>query len=321
MDAPTSRFSYAAAGLRIEADDELPLPRYSGTAAVDLDVRRGPDLEGSAEPPSGEVVAEHDPQGRWQYVAVSCDRGHVIRFRGCGECWIAQELDVIELRPDPSGRPDLLPILLAGTVLSFVLTLRGHTVLHASGVAFDGEAVALIGHSGHGKSTIAALLCSRGADIVTDDVLVVESEPHPTCVGASDEFRLRERSATIAERVPDATVRLTVDGRQAIRPPRSTVDRVPLRGILVPRRSRSAAVVQPRVLEPTQGLYALLACPRVHGWRDHEVVARDFLTLSKLSNAVPIIEVTIPWGPPFHDDVVDQLLSVVRSPLDEPQPI
>lgn len=313
--ATTERFRYHAAGLLIRTDVELSFPTADEDVGVDVDVRRGPDLGCAADPPLGEVVAAHDLTGEWWYVAVSDDDGYVIRFRGCGEFWISPALDVIELRADPAGRPELLPILLAGTVLSFLLTLRGQTVLHASGVAFDGQAVALIGHSGHGKSTIAALLCSRGADLVTDDVLVVDPEPRPTCVGGSTEFRLRERSASIAEQLPDATVRLTADGRHAIRPNRSTVGRVPLRGIIVPRRSRSATLVERRVLRPTQALYAMLACPRVHGWRDHAVITRDFSTLSKLSNTVPVIEVTVPWGPPFRDDVVDQLLAFARPPF------
>src|SRR5215469_301127 len=42
---------------------------------------------------------------------------------------------------------------LLGPVLGFVLRLRGRTCLHASAVAVGGQAIALAGSSGAGKST------------------------------------------------------------------------------------------------------------------------------------------------------------------------
>ena len=59
---------------------------------------------------------------------------------------------------------------LLGPVLGFVLRLRGVTCLHASAVAVDGQAIALIGSPGAGKSTIAATFAQRGFPIIADDV-------------------------------------------------------------------------------------------------------------------------------------------------------
>ena len=66
---------------------------------------------------------------------------------------------------------------LLGPVLGFVLRLRGVTCLHASAVAVDGQAVALAGSPGAGKSTTAAAFAQRGFSVISDDVLaLVEDE-------------------------------------------------------------------------------------------------------------------------------------------------
>jgi hypothetical protein len=58
-------------------------------------------------------------------------------------------------------------------VLPLAAALQGVEVLHASAVAVDGRAVALIAASGTGKTTIAAHLVAAGADLLADDVLAV----------------------------------------------------------------------------------------------------------------------------------------------------
>ena len=67
---------------------------------------------------------------------------------------------------------------LLGPVLGLVLRLRGVPSLHASAVAVDGVAVALVGPAGAGKSTTAAALAARGHALVADDVLALRVSEH-----------------------------------------------------------------------------------------------------------------------------------------------
>src|SRR5215469_4124866 len=62
---------------------------------------------------------------------------------------------------------------LVGPVLGFVLRLRGVTCLHASAVAVDGQAIALVGSPGAGKSTIAAAFAQHGFSVISDDVVAL----------------------------------------------------------------------------------------------------------------------------------------------------
>jgi len=60
-----------------------------------------------------------------------------------------------------------------GLVLSGVLHLNDLFALHASGVLHEGHLHLFCGHSGMGKSTIAAQLRSRGYPLFTDDKCVL----------------------------------------------------------------------------------------------------------------------------------------------------
>ena len=62
---------------------------------------------------------------------------------------------------------------LVGPVLAFVLRLRGRICLHASGVAIEDRAVALVGSPGTGKSTTAAGFARSGYPVLSDDVVVL----------------------------------------------------------------------------------------------------------------------------------------------------
>lgn len=63
---------------------------------------------------------------------------------------------------------------LLNIVIGTALTLQGEEPLHATAIDLGGVAVALLGASGAGKSSLAAHLLSRGGELVTDDMLRVE---------------------------------------------------------------------------------------------------------------------------------------------------
>jgi hypothetical protein len=64
--------------------------------------------------------------------------------------------------------------LLFAQVLPLAATLRGLELLHASAVELDGRVLAFVARAGTGKTSVAAHLVARGAQLVTDDVLAVE---------------------------------------------------------------------------------------------------------------------------------------------------
>src|SRR5262249_61728973 len=60
-----------------------------------------------------------------------------------------------------------------GPIFGFLLRLRGVTCLHASAIAVDGRAIALIGPPGAGKSTTAAAFTQQGYPALSEDVVAL----------------------------------------------------------------------------------------------------------------------------------------------------
>jgi hypothetical protein len=63
---------------------------------------------------------------------------------------------------------------LLGPVFGFLLRLRGTICLHGSAVAVGGEALAMVGPAGAGKSTTAAVFAQLGYPVLTDDITTLE---------------------------------------------------------------------------------------------------------------------------------------------------
>jgi hypothetical protein len=86
--------------------------------------------------------------------------------------------DGAEVTIEMVDNPDmaLLRLYFFGSVMGLVCHQRGILPLHASAVAFDGQAIAFCGDPGMGKSTLAAFCVKAGARLVADDVLVVSIE-------------------------------------------------------------------------------------------------------------------------------------------------
>jgi hypothetical protein len=306
-----TRRIYAMCGLRLRSEMELHLPIHLGDA-WDVDITDGPNIDDSSEPPPGEVIAAFETDGLRWYTATSTESGFRFRFRECGEFVISADLAEVEIRRDPAGHVDMLPILMAGTVSAFLLTLRGLTVLHASAVAVDGAALAFVGQSGRGKSTVAALMCAAGAELITDDVLTIDAGQPVRCTGGASELRLRRAAAAIADQHAGAATRLTADDRVALRLRTAPREPLPLGAIVVPGPSRSATELEVRRLPATTALLWILGFPRIFGWCLREVLTRDFATVGKLVDQVPVYEVIIPWGPPFDPDIARVLATLVE---------
>ena len=81
--------------------------------------------------------------------------------------------------PGPGLSYDDLFIYLLGPVMGFALRQRGTVTLHASSLSIQGNAIALVGEAGAGKSTTAAALALRGWPVLAEDVCALaESGGH-----------------------------------------------------------------------------------------------------------------------------------------------
>jgi hypothetical protein len=77
-----------------------------------------------------------------------------------------------------------------GPATAAILYQRGITPLHASAVAIENDVLGFLAASGVGKSSLAAYLVDGGAELVTDDVLVLSRE-HDAIFALPGSRRLR----------------------------------------------------------------------------------------------------------------------------------
>jgi hypothetical protein len=107
--------------------------------------------------------------------AIVSPREACLAFSGLGTCVVRDGREIIVTRFATSHDGDLRLALL-GPAIAVLLQQRGFLVLHASVVNIAGRAVAFLGSSGEGKSTMAAALNQRGHELVVDDLAAVRVE-------------------------------------------------------------------------------------------------------------------------------------------------
>ncbi|HEX5089011.1 MAG TPA: hypothetical protein VFV89_14485 [Nocardioides sp.] len=309
----------------LTVSSEVPLHHHRAVPAgtqVDLDVVLGGSVSADDATPPGRVLLEL--RGNQSYYAATVD-GEVVRLRFFGSCDVVLDrcLTRATVHPVAGVDPDLLSVLVTGTLLAFVLTLRGETVLHASAVQIGDAALGFIGGSGMGKSTMATLLCAAGARLVTDDVLRLDATASPpTCALGATELRLRKGADLLSERFGGApALRITGDARSALAAEASTDEDLPLAGLVVPLPDHSPErrIAELRRLSSQEAMVVLSQFPRLVGWQDHEVLRASFHRLADVIDRVPVHAALLPWGPPFPDDIASCVLRATGLVADEPE--
>jgi hypothetical protein len=91
-------------------------------------------------------------------------------------------------------------------VLPFVAVLQGLEVFHASAVVTGEHAVAIVGGSGAGKTSLGLALALRGLPFLTDDVLAVERDAAGGVVAYPGPgiANVAKRGGGLAERIQQA---------------------------------------------------------------------------------------------------------------------
>jgi hypothetical protein len=148
---------YSLFELVVESEIELPelVPAEAG-GPFDVEIRRGAVAAVEGETPGFNIV----PGGTLLSVP---DVGRFAIREG-------REI-VVEAADGASERNQRLYLL--GSAMGALLHQRGLLPLHANAIVLGGRAVAFCGHSGAGKSTIAAWFHDRGDPVLADDVCAI----------------------------------------------------------------------------------------------------------------------------------------------------
>jgi len=261
---PTQSASTTVFGLDVRSIVPLGLlARSSGIStgrALELSIH-----ESASEldwPASAELICdEHQSNGDSIYrVEAHPESGYFISGPEYGDFLLSA--DGRKLRCAPEGRPEgAWQRLLIAQALPFAALLQGLEVFHASAVVVPNKsAVAFLGPSRAGKTSVALELCRRGASFLTDDVLALECVEdkllgHPgTPVAGLDHAEAR-RLAQTGERLDEKTI--AVNDRERLVPMHGATEPAPLAGLFfLDRRTNGPA--RPR-FEPVADAQMLLA--------------------------------------------------------------
>jgi hypothetical protein len=291
---------YRAYGLDIESDRALPLRRAPAGAGRDLTIVHA----GRAPPerPSG-------PDRRDLRVA---DSGWTLRYDNREGGWMAFEYSAVDRRLRLSGSVgwEAFEGPLGSVVCAVFLRLRGATLLHGACVGWGRHrGIAILGASGHGKSTLAGALVARGAAPLTEDLLLLRQGPdgYSAEPGAPTLHLLADSWRHLAPLLPPGSACPSGDDKI----------RLTLGGEAEPAPLSAVYVLEPPGSAPEPSLERLSGPAAVGALAEHLYGTRwirpadggDLAFCARLALEVPVFALSRPWA-------LDRLLAtagMVRS--------
>jgi hypothetical protein len=152
-------------GVRIRSEFNLDLPTQSSAGAVDVCIRRS-----SVHFPTSGTQFSNGIEFR---VHPSGTEDIYIRWPQLFQFRISEDGSQIDGEPLAPDSVEAFRTFLLGPVLSFAFARQGIEALHATVVVTGSGAIAFLGDSGYGKSTLAASFLAAGDSLLTDDLLVL----------------------------------------------------------------------------------------------------------------------------------------------------
>ena len=184
---------------------------------------------------------------------------------------------------------------LAGIVCGVLLGLEGRTLLHGAGLTLGGSSFAILGASGHGKSTLAAALVREGASLLTEDLLILGSAPSGWLVepGAPSLHLLEDAYAALGAQPAGAAPKVR-EGKFAIPMPAPVSGQAPLAALYVLDPPAPDAPAQLTRLSGRRALLRVIEHLYGAGWI-RAVGEADLRFCAGLVAQVPVYALSRPW--------------------------
>jgi hypothetical protein len=312
---------YKIYGLRLCSEIHLSFPDSEPMQSADVSLlAASPDFFRDA---TRSAVVEHSPTRWYKYARLDN-----------GQSYLRWD-ELFEFLIDADGRRiwcgwlgavslESLQVYLLGHALSFALIKQGYEPLHATSIVIDGNAIAFLGSSGFGKSSLAAAFLAVGHRLLTDDMLLLtrtgggyQVQPGPSRIKLFPKMARRFLAGT-ASAVPmnseteKLVLPLSADHGQS--------GSAPLRAIYVlspPREVRRKQPIQLTSLSTRETFIALVRGtfnPVVTG---SERAERQYTESLGVASQVPARRISYPrvlsMLPAVRKAILSDLADVVRS--------
>jgi hypothetical protein len=261
-DAQLPPLRATAFGLDLCCDTELSFLRGASASPTGrtLAISVSEDEAELAWPASAELACEeHQPNGEQVYrIESDPEAGYLISGPAYGTYRLSPAGTALHCAT--GGRPEgAWQRLLIAQALPFATLLQGLEVLHASAVMWGTGAIAFLGPSRSGKTSLALELCRRGASFLADDVVALESREqtliaHPGTPIAGVDHAEAERRRSLGGAREEF---VAVNARERLLPVSGTSDRTPLAALFFLDRRRDGP--EHPSFEPTADAQLLLA--------------------------------------------------------------
>lgn len=288
--------SYSLYGITVRSRWRLPFAAAPPGSAPAIDIVPG---EAEAFRAAAELVRGRGGETDWFTSGPLPGGEHYLRWEDLFECIVSAAGERIACRPLEAATYEAFHTYLLGQALSFALLKQGVESIHATAVVVDGAAVAFLGNSGHGKSSLAAAFLAAGHPLLTDDLLVAErrnghlvGQPGPPRIKLFPEVA-RRFFGSRAEGVPmnPLTEKLILP-----LPPEACSGPVPLRAMYV-----LAAPAGPHpdgvLIQPLSGRAAFMELSsNTYNARllDSARLRNQFQAAARLAEAVPVRRLSFP---------------------------
>ncbi len=226
----------------------------------------------------------------WAQYAALPDGGAYRRWTRLFEFLVTPDARRIYARLLSDADHEAMLAYLLVDALSFSMVRLGREPLHGTAVLTDRGVVAFLGDSGAGKSTLAALLVARGAQLVTDDMLILTrdrgtwlAEPGPP------RLKLYRAMANITLGPTSGSMRMNPETTKLIVPVSATTEACPLHSIyLLSNDDEHACRPSCRQLTPGEALPRVLAHTAAHYPSDAVRLERQFTFVTTLVQQIPV---------------------------------
>lgn len=296
------RHLYLAYGRTIASNINLDLPSVQN-GEVDLTV------EFTETPTSATVGGEleiTEDQAHW-----TIEVDDVQHF----EAKLSDDLNRLMIRYSTQLGRQAVTEAFAHPLLARVLRVQGVPGLHASVVSWEGQGLALLGPSGEGKSTLARELCRLGAELLADDLAVVERQ--------GNEWVVHRGSAGLRlEAGPDREVDSRLFALSGLDQPDSPRKyqafplgdraRAPIAALVV--LGSGVELRLQRIADPKQALFELMRHRFGSSLLTNEAREREFKLMASLVRERPVFRLIRPRDPKLMSEQSELIRKLLARP-------
>jgi len=302
---------YCVYGIGIASDSPLALPRYSHSALSSVQCLRAPAsvfLEAIRN-------SVFDPQpDSWYRCGVLHDGSTYVRWDEVGEFLIAPDGRRIVCRRIEGSSLESFQVYMLGQALSFALVKQRFEPLHATAVVVKDHAVAFLGGSAFGKSTLAACFLDSGYRLLTDDLLMLQESargvlayPGPPRIKLFPGIARRFLGIAAGAEMNSGTAKLVLPLNEHL----SSASPVPLRTIYslaVPSEACRQQRVSIERLSPREAFMELVTGVFNKRLMSRKRIERQFEIMASLTDLVSVKKLVYPRAIDRLRDVQDAVL-------------